>query len=137
MVLTFRVCAPNAGCPDPLPGQGTRSHRTQQKILHAAMKIPYATAKSATLIKKKKFPSWWHREQICGSPGRGWGRKKWEFGISRGKLLCIGCINKVLLYNRRNYTQYPIIKHHGKEYIHTQTCITESLFYTEEINTTL
>ena len=75
--------------------------------------------RSATLIKKKKFPSWWHREQICGSPGGGWGRKKWEFGISRGKLLCIGWINKVLHYSRRNYTQYPIIKRHGKEYIHT------------------
>ena len=48
---------------------------------------------------------------------RGGGGKNWEFGISRCKLLCIGWINnKVLLYSTRNYIQYPVINHNGKEY---------------------
>ena len=60
--------------------------------------------------------------------------KDWEFGISRCKLLYIGWINnKVLLYSTGNYIQYLVINHNGKEY----TCITESLCYTTEINTTL
>ena len=45
------------------------------------------------------------------------GRKYWEFGISRGKLLYREWINnKVLLYSTGNYSQYPVIKHNGKEY---------------------
>ena len=48
---------------------------------------------------------------------RGGGGKDWEFGISRHKLLYIGWINnKVLLYSRGNYIQYPAIKQNGKEY---------------------
>ena len=42
-----------------------------------------------------------HREQTgrC-QRGRGWGRKNWEFGISRFELLYIGWLNnKVLLYS--------------------------------------
>ena len=46
------------------------------------------------------------------------GGKKWEFGISRGQLLHTGWLNKVLLYSTGNYTQYPVAKHKGKEYIH-------------------
>ena len=51
--------------------------------------------------------------------------------------------NKVLLYSIRNYMQYPMIKHNGKEYkkecVHmcVRVYITESLFCTAEINTTL
>ena len=41
----------------------------------------------------------------------------WDLGISRCKLLYIEWINnKVLLYSTRNYNQYPVIKHNGKEY---------------------
>lgn len=48
---------------------------------------------------------------------REWERKAWEFGISRGKPLYRGWINKkVLLYSAENYIQYPMIKHNGKEY---------------------
>ena len=59
-----------------------------------------------------------YREQTCGCQGLGEGRgKDWEFGISRSKLLYIGWINnKVLLYSTRNYIQYPVINHNGKEY---------------------
>ena len=58
---------------------------------------------------------------LCYTIGSYWGRedgggKDWEFGISRCKLLYIGCINnKVLLYGTGNYIQYPVINHNGKE----------------------
>ncbi|TEA37298.1 hypothetical protein DBR06_SOUSAS6710032, partial [Sousa chinensis] len=35
----LRLLAPNAGGPGLIPGQGTRSHMPQVKILHAATKI--------------------------------------------------------------------------------------------------
>ena len=39
----------------------------------------------------------------------------WEFGMSRCKLVSIGCINnKVLLYSPGNFIQYPVINHNGK-----------------------
>ena len=42
----------------------------------------------------------------------------WEFGVTRGKLLRLSWINnKVLQYSMRNYIQYPVIKHNGKEYL--------------------
>ena len=45
--------------------------------------------------------------------------KDWEFGISRCKLLHIEWVsNKVLLYSKRNYIQYPMINHNGKEYMY-------------------
>ena len=48
---------------------------------------------------------------------RSGGGRDWEFRISRCKLLYIEWINnKVLLYSTRKYTQYPVIKHNGKEY---------------------
>ena len=58
MVLTFRFCASHAGGADSIPGQGTRSHMTQQKSPHAATNIPLATAKirHAKKRKKKSFP---------------------------------------------------------------------------------
>ena len=48
----------------------------------------------------------------------GLGGKGWEFGI-RHKLLLIymGWLNnQVPLYSTGNYIQYPVIKHHGKEF---------------------
>jgi len=42
---------------------------------------------------------------------------EWEFGISRCELLYMEWIHKVLLYSTGNYSQYPVIKHNGKEYI--------------------
>ena len=60
-----------------------------------------------------------HREQACGYQG---GREvkvemKWEFGISRCKLIYRGWIsNKILLCSTGNYIQYPVINHNGKEY---------------------
>jgi len=42
-------------------------------------------------------------------------RMEWESGVSRCKFLYIEWINdKVLLYSRENYIQYP--KQNGKEY---------------------
>ena len=59
-----------------------------------------------------------YREQTCGCQGGGDGiGMDCEVGISRCKLLYTGWINnKVLLYNTRNYIQYPLINHNGKEY---------------------
>ena len=49
--------------------------------------------------------------------GAGFGRRmEWEVGISRGKLLHIEWIDKVLLYGTENYIRYPMINHNGKEY---------------------
>ena len=45
-----------------------------------------------------------------GRRGGGVGSMDWEFGISRK------INNKVLLCNTRNYVQYPVINHEGKEY---------------------
>ena len=59
---------------------------------------------------------------------------EWEFRISRGELLQTVWINKVILFSTRNYIQYLVTNHNGKEYI----CIySESLCCTEEINTVL
>ena len=38
MVWRLRLCAPNAGGPGSIPGQGTRSHMPQLKILLATTK---------------------------------------------------------------------------------------------------
>ena len=65
---------------------------------------------------------------------------EWEFGVSRCKFLHIEWINnKVLLYSTENYIQYPVINHNGKNILkkNVYICITESLHYTAEINTTL
>ena len=35
------------------------------------------------------------------------------------------------------YIQYPVINHDGKEYEKIYTCVTESLYCTADINTTL
>ena len=65
----------------------------------------------------------------------------WEFGVGRCKLLHLEWINnKVLLYSTRSYIQSPVINHNGKEFFFnecTYMCITESLWYTVEIGTTL
>ena len=47
----------------------------------------------------------------------GGGGIDWKFGISRCKILHIGWINnKVLLCSTRNYIQYVVVNHNGKEY---------------------
>ena len=48
VVQWVKLPAPNSGSPSLIPGQGTRSHMPQLKILHAAMKIkdPCTTTKT-------------------------------------------------------------------------------------------
>ena len=79
-------------------------------------------------ISMKQKQTHRHREQTCGyQEGGVWGRKYWELGISRCKLLYIGWINnKVLLYSTGDYIQYPVINHNGKEYkknIYMYVCV--------------
>ena len=66
-----------------------------------------------------------HREQAYGcQKAAGRGGKDWEFGISKCKLVYTGQINnKTLLYSTRNYTQYPVINHNGKEYEKEYICV--------------
>ena len=67
-------------------------------------------------MKQKQTHS--HIEKTCGYQGRGgWGRDEWEVEVSRCKRLYTEWINnKVLLYSKGNYIQYPMIKYNEKEY---------------------
>ena len=58
-----------------------------------------------------------HKEQTCGSQREGGKVMDWEFGVSRYKLVYREWIEnkKVPLYSTRNYIQYPVINHNGKE----------------------
>ena len=38
---------------------------------------------------------------------------EWEFGVSRCQLVHVEWVNKVLLYNTKNYIQYPLINHNS------------------------
>ena len=94
-----------------------------------------------TSLKQKQTHR--YREQTYGAKqGQGREGKNGEFGIRRCKLLFIEWINnKVLLYSTRNCIQYPMIKHNGNEYENTYICIyiciSESLYYTAEMNIVL
>ena len=70
-----------------------------------------------------------HREQSCSCQGReGVGERHIKsLGMSRCKLLYTGWINKVPLCSTRNYIQYPVVNHNGKEYERICMYITESL----------
>ena len=71
-----------------------------------------------------------------GDGDRGWIDR--ESRISRCKLVYARWINsKALLYSTREYSQYPVINHNGKEYEkeYAYVCITES--YIPETNTTV
>ena len=55
--------------------------------------------------------------RLAAAKGEGvGGGMEWEAGVSRCKLLYIEWMNKVLLYSTKNYSQYPMINHNGKEY---------------------
>ena len=45
---------------------------------------------------------------VASGAGRG-GGMEWEFGVSKCQLLCIQCMDKVLLYSMRNYIHCPRI----------------------------
>ena len=48
---------------------------------------------------------------------KGSGGMEWEVRVSRCKLLRVEWINnKIQLYSTKNYIQYPMINHNGKEY---------------------
>ena len=68
------------------------------------------------LFMKQKHRDIENRLMVAKGEGVGEGME-WEVGVSRCKLLYTEWINnKVLLYSTRNYIQYPVINHNGKEY---------------------
>ena len=54
MAQWLRLCAPNAGDLGLIPGQGTRSHMLQLKILHATTKTQGSQVNNKTHFLKKK-----------------------------------------------------------------------------------
>ena len=57
------------------------------------------------------------KNRLVFAKGLGEGRKNWEFGMSKCKVLHIGWINMITLFSGTgNYIQYPVISHNGKEY---------------------
>ena len=90
---------------------------------------PY-TKQEQTHKRRKQTRGCQGRGKVAGMVGSG----ERGVGIPRRKLL-YGIINKILLYGTRNYIQHPVINQNGKEYTHTLSYITESLYSTAEINT--
>ncbi|TEA22649.1 hypothetical protein DBR06_SOUSAS14710042, partial [Sousa chinensis] len=45
VVQWLRLCAPNAGGPGAIPGQGTRSHMLQLRVHVPQLKLPHAATK--------------------------------------------------------------------------------------------
>ena len=54
---------------------------------------------------------------------KGEGRDGLAFGISRCRLVHREQINKISLYSRRIYIQYPKTNHNGKEYEKESVCV--------------
>ena len=82
-----------------------------------------------------------HREQTCDCQGgRGGSGMDWEFGLSRCKLLHLEWIsNEVLLCSTRNYIWSPLssmMEDSMRKRMYMYTCMTGSLFFKAEINTT-
>ena len=69
----------------------------------------------------------------CSYQERGEARDRWTGSLGlpdANYYIFIEWINnKVLLYNIRNYIQYPVINHNGKEYEKDYMSITELLLY--------
>ena len=59
VVQWLRLCAPNAGGPGSIPGQGTRSH------MHAASKSSHATTNKPHAATEKKDPACCNEDPAC------------------------------------------------------------------------
>ncbi|TEA29464.1 hypothetical protein DBR06_SOUSAS510016, partial [Sousa chinensis] len=51
VVQWLRLCAPNAGGPGSVPGQGARSHVPQLKILRAAAKRSHTWQRTSLMLQ--------------------------------------------------------------------------------------
>ena len=68
----------------------------------------------------------------------GRGGKGWEFGVSRQAVTYKMDKQQGPTVEHRNYIQYPVINHNGKDFKKSVYMgITESFGYTAEIGTTL
>ena len=68
-------------------------------------------------MKQEQTHSWENRLVVASGRRLG-GGMECLFGLSRWEPLYTEWINnKVLLYSTGNCTQYPMINHHGKEFI--------------------
>ena len=56
MVQCLRLCFPNAGTHDSIPGQGTQYHIMQLKSWHATTKRPHVPQLRPHATKKKTTP---------------------------------------------------------------------------------
>ena len=90
-------------------------------------------------VEYKIWHKWtyiWKRNRLTDMESRlvvdngegGQGGKDWEFGICRQIIVYRTDKQQDLLCHRGNYSQYPVINHHGKEYekvyIYTRNWIT-------------
>ena len=100
-------------------GRGIKARENQESGEFCQSKEEFQQYQSHTQMKlsMKQKQNQGHREQTGDCQGQGGGRGlDWEFGVNRCTLLYIEWINKVLLYSIKNYIQYPVINHKGKEY---------------------
>ena len=96
---------------------GTRESHTKQSKSERERQIPYDITYIWNLIYGTNEP--FHRkenhglgEQTCGCQE---GKRGWEFGVNRCKLLHLECIgNEVLLYSTGNYIQSFVMEHNGR-----------------------
>ena len=82
VVQWLRLCAPYAGGPGSIPGQGTRSHVLQLKIPHSATKT---WSSQINIFEKKKLQlsSWFSVGKEAQDSGLYW--YKWKYWPQRSK----------------------------------------------------
>ena len=109
------------------------------------LEVKLKACRSALLRGPEHKNDLWNRDRLTDidsrlvvAKGEGSGEgMEWEFRVRKCKLLYINWIKKIILCSTGNYIQYPVICHNGRENEKKYRCVTESLCYIAEINTTL
>ena len=120
----------------------TRNYHTEGSKSERERRTPYHLYTESEARRERTHLWNGHRTTEIGirlavTKGKQAGETEWEAGVRRCKLLYTGWINnQVLLYSKhREYVQYPLINHSGKE--HLKRMNAEFLCCTAEIHTTL